>query len=123
MKMESALDGVIYREPGPAGRKIERRSRKLVAQLSAWRPGTLGYLVLHEADFDRLWDGVAGGDMLGAAFEVLPFLGPDAAHFVGRIEDFTFGWIGHIDEQFGRVLLLQVIPQPHMIRLRDAMDN
>lgn len=77
----------------------------------------MGYLTLREPDFGRLWDGVDRGDAYGTAWAVLGLLGPGAAQFIGRVEDFVFGWTGGPDEEYGNVLLLQVIPRPHMLSL------
>ncbi len=43
-----------------------------------------------------------------------PILGPDAQQLIGRDQDFTFGWIGDDETEYGRVLLLRIIPRPHM---------
>jgi len=44
-------------------------------------------------------------------------LGPSAKQFIGRTDDFVFGWIGGSDQQYGDVLLLQIIPQPHLLAM------
>lgn len=75
----------------------------------------MAYITFVESDFDRLWNGVDRGDAYGTAFSVLPFLGPGAEQFIGREDDFIFGWIGGEDAQYGNVLLLQIIPQPHLL--------
>lgn len=128
MKFESAFNLVVYCAPGPANPRIEEDSREIVRTHSPINPkGPLGYLVLHPPDFQRLWSAVNGGEGLGAAYEVLPYLGPRAAQFVGRVDEFLFGWIGARDTPHGRVLLLQVFPRPHTLRARgkrlDAADD
>ena len=85
--------------------------------------GGLGYLELVGSDFDRLWGGVDTGDALGTARDVLQLLGPNTQQFIGREDDFIYGWVGHVDEKIGQVLLLQVIPRPHMVTARSAETN
>lgn len=110
-----ALNVVVYRNPGPDDDIIAEHALKVVEANSPWgTDGRLGYVVFVESDFDRLWDGVDRGDALGTAYAVLPFLGPEGAQFIGRTSEFIFGWIGHTDPQFGRILLLQVIPRSDM---------
>lgn len=123
MGPEAALNVAVFRKPGPGDDRLEAESRRLVEAKSPAPKGPLGYMVLHEPDFDRLWNGVEAGDMLGAAFNVLQFLGPEAQFFIGRTDDFVFGWVGHEEPALGRVLLLQVIPQPHLRRRRGAEQN
>lgn len=120
---EAALNVAVFRMPGPEHDRIEQEAKRLIDVQSPAPEGWFGYLTLHASDFDRLWDGVSAGDSIGAAFDVLPHLGPEAAAFVGRIEDFIFGWVGHEDATWGRVLLLQVIPRPHMFRRRERESN
>jgi hypothetical protein len=79
----------------------------------------LGYVTLVESDFDRLRNGVERGDALGTAYAVLPFLGPGAKQFIGRVDDFIFGWMGAKDEVWGEVLLLEIIPRPHLLAARN----
>lgn len=112
-----ALNVVVYRSPGPSDEEIERHAAALVKRKTACGlGGGLGYVTLVEADFDRLWGGVDRGDALGTAAAVLQFLGPDAQQFIGRVDDFIFGWVGtDDDEEYDRVLLLQIIPRPHML--------
>lgn len=113
---EPALNVVVYRHPGPEDSVIERHARTVVATQSPWGTGGgLGYLTLVESDFDRLWLGVDRGDVLGTAYAVLPFLGPGAEQFIGRDGDFIFGWVGGPDPHYGNVLLLQLIPRPHLL--------
>ena len=114
-----AINVVVYRAPGPDDDRIDSLSagfveRKTVCPLG----GALGYLVLEPADFDRVWNGVDAGDALGTADAVLYFLGPDAGQFMDRTEDFIYGWVGADDEpEFERVLLLQVVPRPHLVEM------
>lgn len=114
-----ALNVVVFKAPGPDNDRIDTLSadfveRKTVCPLG----GGLGYLVLEPDDFDRVWAGVDAGDALGTAEAVLHFLGPDARQFMNRIEDFIYGWVGADDEpEFERVLLLQVIPRPHLVEM------
>jgi len=56
---------------------------------------------------------------LGTAYAVLPFLGPGAIQFIGRVDDFIFGWVGTKDEVWGELLLLEVIPRPHLLAARN----
>jgi predicted RND superfamily exporter protein len=63
--------------------------------------------------------GVERGDALGTAYAVLPFLGPGAIQFIGRVDDFIFGWVGTKDEVWGELLLLEVIPRPHLLAARN----
>ena len=46
---------------------------------------------------------------------MLVFLGPGARQFIGREDDFIFGGIATRDESWGDVLLLEVIPRPHLL--------
>lgn len=114
-----ALNLVVYRAPGPPDDRLDELStdfteRKTVCPLG----GGLGYLVLEEPDFDRVWDGVSGGDAHGTADAVLYFLGSNAQQFISRPEDFIYGWVGADDEPiYERVLLLQIIPRPHLIEM------
>lgn len=56
------------------------------------------------------------GDALGTASACLFHLGPNAHQFIDRSEDFIYGWVGADDEPaFNRVLLLQVVPRPHLM--------
>ena len=113
---EPALNVVVYRNPGPDDNAIEAHARSIVAARSpCGTRGGLGYITFVESDFDRLWNGVDRGDAYGTAYSVLPFLGPTAEQFIGRAHDFIFGWIGGEDAQYGNVLLLQIIPQPHLL--------
>lgn len=107
---------VVYRNPGPDESDIDEHVEEYVKAHSMYGiGGALGYLTLVESDFDRLWDGVDRGDAYGTAFSVLPFLGPPFDQFVGRIDDFIFGWRGGEDPRYGKILLLQIVPQRHTI--------
>lgn len=75
----------------------------------------MGYVTLVESDFDRLWHGVSCGDAFGTGYSVLGCLGPKAQQFIGRQNDFVFGWMGWTDKKYGNVLLLEIIPQPHIL--------
>lgn len=114
-----AINVVVFRLPGPDDDRIEKMSadfveRKTVCPLG----GGLGYLVLQPDDFDRVWAGVDAGDALGTADAVLYHLGPNARPFMHRSEDFIYGWVGADDEpEFERVLLLQVVPRPHLVEM------
>ncbi|HOK77177.1 MAG TPA: hypothetical protein PLW35_05575 [Verrucomicrobiota bacterium] len=114
--LEPAANVVVYRNPGPDECDIAEHARKIVEANAPWGSGGgLGYLTLVESDFDRLWDGVDRGDTYGTAFSVLRFLGPLFQQFVGRTDDFLFGWIGGEDRKYGKVLLLQIVPRPHLV--------
>lgn len=107
---------VVYRNPGPDECNIEEHVEEYVKAHSMYGiGGALGYLTLVESDFDRLWAAVDRGDAYGTAFSVLPFLGPKFSQFVGQIGDFIFGWTGGEDPRYGKVLLLQIVPQRHKI--------
>ena len=113
-----ALNVVLYRNPGPDDRTIRVHAQTTAKNLSVCGTGGgLGYVTLVGSDFDRLWDGINRGDSLGTAYAVLPLLGPSAEQFIGRHDDFIFGWIGGADEQHGNVLLLQIIPRPHVLAM------
>ncbi len=113
---EPAFNVGVYRNPGPDDNAIEAHAKSVVAARSPWGTGGgLGYITFVESDFDRLWNGVDRGDAYGTAYSVLPFLGPSAEQFIGRADDFIFGWIGGEDAKYGNVLLLQIIPQPHLL--------
>jgi hypothetical protein len=123
MQCEPALNVVVYPEPGPEG-DIEQHARDFLERKHvSGTGGGLGYLVLVVADFDRLWAGVDNGDALGTAAAVLHFLGSNAAQFIGRPQDFVYGWVGADDEPQGRTLLLQIIPRPHLVAARRAERN
>jgi hypothetical protein len=116
----AALSVVVYRNPGPDDDAIGMHAESIVKRCSAAPPGGgLGYITFVESDFDRLWAGVDRGDALGTAYSVLPFLGPGGSQFVGRVEDFLIGWIGHSDETYGNLLLLQIFPRQHMLTTRN----
>jgi hypothetical protein len=116
MRTQPALNVVVYRNPGPDDGAIVTHARALVGiHSTCGTGGGLGYVTFVESDFDRLWDGVNHGDVLGTAYSVLPFLGPNAEQFIGRQADFLFGWIGAADEEYGNVLLLQIIPRSHLL--------
>jgi hypothetical protein len=106
---------VVYRNPGPDDNTIETHAQTVARQCPTSTGGGLGYVTLVESDFDRMWDGVNRGDTFGPAYGVLRLLGPKAQQFIGRQDDFIFGWIGERDKEYGNVLLLQIVPQPHMI--------
>ncbi len=114
-----AINVVVFRSPGPDDDRIESLSadfveRKTVCPLG----GGLGFLVLQPDDFDRVWAGVDAGDALGTASACLFHLGQNAHQFIDRSEDFIYGWVGADDEpEFHRVLLLQVVPRPHLIEM------
>ena len=76
--------------------------------------GALGYLTLETDDFDRVRKGVDAGDTTGTAAAVLHFLGPEVRQFIGRSQDFAFDWTGEDETEFGRVMLLQITPRPHL---------
>lgn len=116
MRTQPVLNVVVYRNPGPEDSAIETHTQAVVALHSTCGTGGgLGYVTLVESDFDRLWNGVNGGDVLGTAYSVLAFLGPKAQQFIGRPADFLFGWVGGTDEEYGNVLLLQIIPRAHLL--------
>ena len=116
----AALSVVVYRNPGPDDDTIGMHAEAIVQSFSAApRGGALGYITFVESDFDRLWAGVDGGDGLGTAYSVLPSLGPGGSQFVGRVEDFLIGWIGHSDETYDKLLLLQIFPRQHMLTTRN----
>lgn len=122
--VDPAINVVVYAEPGPSDAKIERHSRIIVKrQSTCGTGGGLSYLVLHRDDFGRIWAGVDCGDAFGTAAAVLQFLGPDATQFIGRHDDFIYGWVGDDQDKYGRVLLLQIIPRPHVIAARNVMNN
>ena len=115
-----ALHVVVYRAPGPDDNEIQAHADRVATRNSACQiREALGYITLMESDFDRLYQGVERGDALGTAYAVLPFLGPGAIQFVGRVDDFIFGWIGTTDDVWGEVLLLEVIPRPHLLAARN----
>ena len=123
MQADPALNVVVYPEPGPEG-DIEQHARDFLKRKHvSGTGGGLGYLVLVAADFDRLWTGVANVDVVGTAAAVLHFLGGNAAQFIGRPADFVYGWVGDEDAQQGRVLLLQIVPRPHLLAARRAGLN
>src|SRR5712691_8548029 len=118
MLPEPALNVVVYPAPGPEG-DIEQHARDFLTRKNvSGTGGGLGYLVLVATDFDRLWAGVAKADALGTAAAVLHHLGGNSRQFIGRPEDFIYGWVGDEDPQEGRALLLQIIPRPHMLAAR-----
>ena len=115
-----ALHVVVYRAPGPDDGAIESHAASVATRNSACRTREgLGYVTLVGSDFDRLRNGVERGDALGTAYSVLPFLGPGAKQFIGRVDDFIFGWIRTTDQVWGEVLLLEVIPRPHLLAARN----
>jgi hypothetical protein len=115
-----ALHVVVYRAPGPDDREIKTQALSVVVRHSTCRTREgLSYLTLVESDFDRVRDGVERGDALGTACAVLMLLGPGARQFVGREDDFIFRWIGVRDESWGDVLVLEVIPRPHLLAARN----
>ncbi len=122
-----AINVVVFRLPGPDDDRIEELSAKFVERKTVCPlGGGLGYLVLQPDDFDRVWAGVDAGDALGTADAVLYHLGPEARPFMHRSEDFIYGWVGADDEpEFERVLLLQVVPRPHLVEMmrRRAEEN
>ncbi len=123
MPTEPALNVVVYPEPGPEG-DIDQHAREFLERKNvSGTGGGLGYLVLVAADFDRLWGGVSKGDALGTAAAVLHHLGGNAGQFIGRPDDFIYGWVGDEDPKRSRTLLLQVVPRPHMIAARRAERN
>jgi hypothetical protein len=115
-----ALHVVVYRAPGPDDNEIKVHADSIATRNSACHTReALGYVTLVESDFDRLRNGVERGDALGTAYAVLPFLGPGAKQFIGRVDDFIFGWMGAKDEVWGEVLLLEIIPRPHLLAARN----
>lgn len=115
-RAEPALSVVVYREPGPDDAAIAAHMKGIVEWHSPFdRGGGLGYVTFNDSDFKRLWNGVERGDLFGTAFAVLRFLGPKCEQFIGRQKEFDFGWIGTTDEQYGRLLLLQIILKPHIL--------
>ena len=54
---------------------------------------------------------------------MLHHLGGNSRQFIGRPEDFIYGWVGDEDPQEGRALPLQIIPRPHMRAARRAEMN
>ena len=115
MPHEPALNVVVYPSPGPDDATIEEHARKFVVRKNvSGTGGGLGHLVLVEADFERLWAGVSRGDALGTVAAVLHHVGGNSRQFIGRPEDFIYGWVGDDDPKEGRALLLQIIPRPHM---------
>ncbi|MFQ5732072.1 MAG: hypothetical protein ACE5KM_08960 [Planctomycetaceae bacterium] len=117
MTPRPALNLVVYRSPGPDDDRIQNHAAETVKRCTTCGlGGGLGYLTLVESDFDRLWGGVDRGDALGTAASVLRFMGESAEQFIGRVDDFVYGWVGDDqDEEFGNILLLQIIPRPHML--------
>ncbi len=111
-----ALSIVVFCEPGPDERAI---SGKMSAIIEAYSPVQvekgMGYITLVASDFQRLWEGVQGGDGLGTALAVLPFFGDEAEPFLVHVDEFVIGWQGHEDEQYGDFLLLQLFPLHHRI--------
>jgi hypothetical protein len=106
------LSLVVFRAPGPAESKLVAAAAQVRQLKSSHGPAfEEGYVVLESDDFDRLWNGLEAGDALGAAFEILPMVGPEGAALVDRLEEFTYGWIGEDKSPYGRVLLLEVLPQ------------
>jgi hypothetical protein len=120
---EVALNVVVYPEPGPDG-DIEEHARAFLNRKAlSGTEGGLGYLVLVKTDFDRIWDGLNKGDALGTAAAVLHHVGGNAHQFIGRPNDFIYGWVGDDDPKEGRALLLQVVARPHMVAARRAQMN
>ena len=118
------MNVVVYSAPGPPDAEIERHALEVVRRKSVGGTGGgTGYLVLVPDDMNRLWGGVEAGDALGTAFSVLRFLGPGAEQFIGREEDFVYGWVGEEDSTYGRILLLQIFPRPHMLAARADVVN
>ena len=110
------MNVVVYRNPGPDDGAIESHARVVLKSRSACGTGGgLGYVTFVESDFDRLWNGVERGDAFGTVYSVLGHLGPGARQFIERHDDFIFGWIGGADEQYGNVLLLQIIPRSQLL--------
>jgi hypothetical protein len=68
---------------------VEEHARFIVRSRSAFGTGGgLHHVTFVESDFDRLWNGIERGDILGTAYSVLPHLGPGAEQFVARDRDF-----------------------------------
>lgn len=112
MNMTPVLNVVVYSDPGPTAATLEREALEYVIEKSPWRPaGSLGYVVLVAADFERLWQGVAAGDAVGTAAGILRCLGPQIQDLIGRPQEYVYSWLGDEASQYGRVLLLQVIPK------------
>ena len=113
-----AFNVVVYRHPGPDDRVIETHAQSVAESSPVGKPGgAFATITLVESDFDWLWGGVSRGDLFGTAYGVLGLLGPAAAQFIGRRDDFIFGWIGGTDRHYGDVLLLQIIPRPHLLAM------
>jgi hypothetical protein len=106
------LNVVVYRAPGPSDEDIGPHSAAHVEEVSP-RPlaGGLGYITLEPADFDRVVKGIDRGDTTGTAAAVLHFLGPQAQQLIGRPRELDYCWTGTEGTEFGRVLLLQVVPR------------
>jgi len=124
MTDQPAFSVVVYCEPGPDDAMIAAHARTVLEAHSRLRKaqrepgdaeGGLGYVTFVASDFEQLWDGVDRGDALGTAYAVLRFLGPTAEQFIGRVDDFMFGWIGGEDKEYGNVLLLQIFPRSHLL--------
>ena len=123
MLTDPALNIVVYPDPGPPDDTIGDHSRSILLRKSiCGTGGGLGYLVLETPDFDRLWSGVDRGDARGAATDVLHQLGPGGHPFIDREVDFIYGWNGDDGEE-GRILMLQIIPRPHMVAVIQAERN
>ena len=129
MDSPPALSIVVYRYPGPGDNEIASHSRGIFAALARLKfelelelepdsecsgepdIGQVGYVTLHEADFDKVWNGVSRGEGLPAACGVISLLGPKTRQYIVNPKAFTFGWTSHQDKKYGETLLLRVYPR------------
>lgn len=110
---EPALNVVIYRNPKAHADSIEDHARGMVENhLPCRTGGPIGHLTLDESEFDRLWDGLDCDDGIGTASSVVAYLSPRTRMFFTHHTEFIFTWMGAIDPQHGKVLLLQILPAP-----------
>lgn len=60
---------------------------------------------------------------MDTASVVFQFLGLNTQDLISREDDFVYGRFGGADDEYGRVLLLQIIPRPHLLAARAALEN
>lgn len=116
MYTESAFNVVVFQEPGPSDENLPEDAQRLVRRHSLCdRDWGVGCLTYEPPAFDTLWEGLEQGDGLPVAYAVLFKLGRGAEWFIDRTDAFTYLWRGIEHEEWGKVMLLQVVPQPHLM--------
>ena len=117
LREETVFQVEIYRNPWPDN--WEAHTGIFPATKSRARTTKLMLLTLFEPDFDILLRGIQSVDLFKMANSVLRLLGPEGRQYMGRTDDYIYGWNEETHEKYGTVILLEITAREHKLSIRN----